>query len=581
MSEDPATNIRAPVSATAIRAPLSSAQRRRLLERVAAGHTTSTGAEWVARSLKQLGFEWIAGIAGTPVDGIFEAAARHGLRLLGTRSQAGAVMMTAAAAYASGRQTGAVVVSAGPAVTNSLTGILIARDNGWPLLVLGGRRSLTGQGSGYFQELDALPLMRPLTKWAACAEDATSIPERLREAVDAAQSGRPGPVYLDLPEDVLESRTSAPAQLAPVVPIPVPVPESDLQAVRTRLHAAHRPVLVLGDGVRWRVESDSLRRWVRTGNLPVLALPLVRGLIPESEPWVIRSRRARAAVLSEADLILVVGTGVDWRLRFGAEFGRSSELIVVAGTAAEAARTGTSGRAIVADPGLFLQRLTEFDWGANPEREQWAVRVGNLTTTPKLPGPAESLVPGRLSLTQVFQTIRAIVPPNAFVVLDGNLSLIAGQRLLPRNEPFLYLDPGWNGCMGTGIPFGLAARLAHPRRPVIVVTGDYAFGLGAIELETAARHQLDLGVIVVNNDGNSGGHRQAMHLPADHPERVHAFQPALGYDRVAEGLGVPGCSAANPQELREALERAMGRPGSFLINALTDPRSTPPEAECF
>lgn len=577
MSAGSAAEFRGPGPVRVDWGALSGAQRRHLLERVSAGRPSVTGAELVAWTLKRLGFEWIAGIAGTPVDGIFEAGARHGLRLLGTRSQAGAVMMTTAAAFVSGRQAGVVVVSAGPAVTNALTGILVARDNGWPLLVLGGRRSLKGEGSGFFQELDAVPLMRPITKWSACVEDASAIPERLREAVEVAWSGRPGPVYLDLPEDVLLSKAPVPAELAPVSPVPVPVSEADVDEVAARLRAARRPVLVVGDGVRWRVEPDALRRWVREGALPVVALPLVRGLIPESDPLVVRGGRARAAVLGEADLVLVVGAGVDWRLRFGAEFGRSGEVVVVADTAADAARTGGSGRGIAADPGVFLQRLTGCPWGPGEERERWAARVRELAAAPASPDSREVPAAGRLSLQQVFETIREIAPPDTFLVLDGNLSLVAGQRLLPRNEPFLHLDPGWNGCMGTGIPFGLAARLVHPRRPVWVVTGDYAFGLGAIELETAARHGLDLVVVVVNNDGNTGGHRQAQQLPAGHPERVHAYQPGLAYERVAEGLGVPGCSAGNPGELRGALERALARGGSFLINALTDPWSQPPE----
>lgn len=561
-------------------AALSALQRRRLREKLSAAQPALKGSDLVGWSLARLGFEWVTGIAGTPVDGVFRSAAGHGLRLLGTRSQAGAVMMAAAAAYVAGRLAGAVVVSAGPAVTNALTGILVARDNGWPLLVLGGRRALQGKGSGYFQELDAVPLMRPVTKWAACVGDAASIPAMLREAVQVACSGRPGPVYLDLPEDVLESTAVPPATLSPAEITRLPVGSEDLRSVLERLEQARRPVLVLGDGLRWGVNPDLIRPWVEAAGLPVVSLPLARGLVPESHPLAVRGDRWRTAVFGEADLMLVMGAGVDWRLRFGAEWRPGTEVVVVSSAPEDVNRVGSAALRVMADPADFLHRLAAQPasgvGGGVGARAGWASRVRELSAGVEACRPVAGEDGGRMSLAGLFKAVGAVLPEEAMVVLDGNLTLLAGQRLLSRQEPFRYLDPGWNGCMGTGIPFGMGARMAMPKRPVLVVTGDYAFGLAAIELETVARHALNLVVVVANNDGNTGAMRQANQLPAGHPERVHAFQEGLAYERVAEGLGIPACAVITPEELRQALEQAFRRGGSFLIQARIDPWSNPP-----
>lgn len=179
-----------------------------------------------------------------------------------------------------------------------------------------------------------------------------------------------------------------------------------------------------------------------------------------------------------------------------------------------------------------------------------------------------------LTIREVFAIIREVLPPEAFLVVDGKITLEAAQRLLERHQPFLYLDPGWNGCMGTGIPFAMAARLHHPGRPLLLVTGDLAFGMGAIELETAVRHQLPFVVLVVNNAGPVGHRNQAGYLPADHPERVHAFQSALAYDALAGGLGFPGCAAATCGDLRQALSTALAGDQPLLINTHVNPFSS-------
>lgn len=520
-----------------------------------------SGSELLAISLVSLGFEWVAGVGGTPVYEIFEACAKHGLRLFGTRTQAGATLMAAASAWVGGRPNGAVVVSAGPAVTNTITGILVARDNGWPLLVLGGRRAVHDGRLGAFQALDGAGLIQPIVKWAACAREAASIPALLQEAVRTACSGRPGPVYLDLPEDVLRATTLEPGLIAPLVPEFTEPWPSDLDRIADRLRAAQRPVLVLGDGVRWRIDPAQLRLDLQRSGLPVIALPLLRGILPETHPSQMAAAQHRGRCLQVADVVLLLGTELDWRLRFGAEIHPQAWVVQIGESNSRPPGWGERLELITAEPGLFLQRLLKLAGAHAIAPETWLPPPANDEDEP----PEQ-----RLTMTSAFAIVRSLLPPEAFLVLDGNLTLQAGQRELPCTHAFHHLDPGWNGCMGTGIPLALAARLHHPSTPVLLITGDFAFGLSAIELETAVRHCLPIVVVIINNGGPNGGQNEVPSLPENYPELVHAFQSALPYDKMAEALGMKGCCVSTTTELRAALGTALAAPCPFLINAFID-----------
>lgn len=525
-----------------------------------------SGSELVALSLASLGFEWIAGVGGTPVHGIFQACAERGLRLFGTRTQAGAALMAAASAWMTGRPTGAVVVSAGPAVTNALTGILVARDNGWPLLVLGGRRAVDAGQSGAFQELDGARLIAPIAKWTACAHRVDEIPALLQEAVRTAWSGCRGPVYIDLPEDVLAARATDPG---PIDPWPLesgkPCP-TDLDHVARRLRAALRPVLVLGDGVRWSLEVQKFRSHPEPSTLPVVPLPLMRGILPEIHPAQTTAQQRRATLLANADLVVLLGSELDWRLRFGAEINSEAEVIQIAEPSSNPRELAVQRQTISADPGMFLNLLLDqLPTIQGFPRKLWKepARLSSSAGFNEVPQPSRGL-----SMEDVFSVVRSVLPADSHVVLDGNLTLQAGQRHLPCTQAFHHLDPGHNGCMGTGIPFAMAARIHHPTKAILLITGDFAFGLGAIELETCSRHTLPFITIVINNDGPNGGRHQDLDLPARHPELVHAFPAALPYEQLAEGLGIRGCRASSPQELQTALARAFSDGTALLINAI-------------
>ena len=537
-------------------------------------HPMVSGSELVAMSLRSLGIAWIAGVEGSPVRGIYRACAKEGLRLLITRSQSGASLMTAASAFVAGRPSGAVVLSAGPAVTNAMTGMLVAHDNHWPLLMLGGRRSLGDAGRGHFQEIDTAALVRPIAKWSSCVRDVAEIPRLIQDALCIAQSDQPGPVYLDLPEDILETLTPSQDVVAPRPPTWINPTIDQLERVAARIHDARNPVLVVGEGARWRLDPGEIRSWLEHLRMPVVPLPLMRGVVTDTHSWVSADARSRALALAQADLVLILGADLDWRLRFGAELHPRASVIQIRESASPTLHWEERIDVIQAEPGLFLNGLRQ--QLAMVPRLQLAPTHGGETATRSLPCTSgTSTTRDRLSLNEIFEVVHDTLPPEAFLVLDGKLTLEAGQLFLPRQHPFLHLDPGWNGCMGSGIPFAMAARLHHPNRPVLLVTGDFAFGLGAIELETVARLDLALVVLIVNNDGPSGGRNQSELLPQGHPETSHRYQAGLGYENVATGLGMAATRATTSLELRAALQAALEESQPHLINALTDPMSTP------
>ena len=259
--------------------------------------TKKSGHALIAETLCRCGVRRVVGITGSPVDQIFPECAARGIRPIGTRHQHTAVLMAATSNYIAGRLESAVVVSAGPAVTNSLTGVLIARDNGWPVIVLGGRRPVHEQGIGYFQELDAVPIYQSVTKSAATVSRAADLPIAIVRAYEIAMNGRPGPVYLDLPEDVLDAQAETDLPAVPLVPAHYQADAHIVAECAQLLRAAERPLLILGEGIRWSFNEADLRDLVEQNGIPFMTTPLARGFLPDDSS-ALRERRATLGPVS-------------------------------------------------------------------------------------------------------------------------------------------------------------------------------------------------------------------------------------------------------------------------------------------
>jgi 2-hydroxyacyl-CoA lyase 1 len=286
---------------------LSADQRERLGQRMRG--PAETGYAVLAEALRRCGIKRVLGVPGLPVDEVFAQCAQRGIRPIGMRHQQAAPLAAAAGNFIAGQLDSAVVISAGPAVTNALTGVLTARDNGWPLLVLGGRYPVQAAGTGYFQELDAVPIYRSVTKWATAVPATSAILDIVVRAYEVACEGRPGPVYLDLPQDVLGGLAAINGRTAPELASRLEAHAAEVEKVAELVREAERPLLVLGDGIRWSYHRSSLSHLVNNFGLPFITTPLGRGMLPDSHP--LCQNAIRRWVHSHADLVVMAGAWFD------------------------------------------------------------------------------------------------------------------------------------------------------------------------------------------------------------------------------------------------------------------------------
>jgi len=532
------------------------------------GHTI------VANSLKSLGVTHVYCVAGTPIRETFSKCAEFGIRPIGVRNQLAGALMAIAQNYVMGRITAVAIFSAGPAITNATTGILVAKDNCWPLLVLGGRRPLSMRGMGSFQELDAAALFQPITKWSAVVRKTSEIQSYIEEAFQIAISGRPGPVYLDLPEDVLTAMSHSaivPARTISNIPA---LDENRIDAAADLLLRAQRPAMIIGKGVRWSEPYAELKQMADEFEIPFITSPMGRGYLPDDHPRCFN--QVSGLLQQKADVILLLGARLDWTFRFGSQIERDAKLIQIEIHEPEMGINRAPAIGILGDVKTALQKilarmkhrvsatpqtnLSSWHGLLEAEREGRRCKLDALMSSAKLP----------MSPHRMYKEIREFLPRDAICILDGNVSLAAGQQVLPAYLPASRFTAGSNGCMGVGIPFAVGAKIGQPDRLVVAVCGDMGFALSAMDMETAARHRISIIVIVVNNEGNTGAIMERTYFPGS-MERITMFQPDIHYENIMRAFGGHAEHVDRPEQLKPALERSVASGNAACINVTVDP----------
>lgn len=548
---------------------LGPAQREAFEAGLRAGR--SRGHDIVAGSLRSLGVTHLYAMPGLPTDETIGACVRAGLDTTGVRHQQAAVMMAAAHNYVAGRVASVAMVSSGVAVTNALTGMLVAQENCWPVLLLAGAVERPARGTGAFMELDGVAVTAPIVKACMRIESADTIAEQLADAIHTAMEGRPGAVYVELPADCL-SGSAGRTTRAETVRTRDSTLTSELSAAIGRaadlLLAADRPVMLFGKGVRWDDAHLRLRELAEYLSLPFVASPMGRGLLPDDHPLSRTSDQSR--LLADADVVLAVGARLNWTFRYGSEI-RPDARIVHIDCADEAFQDGPPRTlALRGAASAILPALLD----ALRQREPSGTHRSRSSNWP----PDASVVPNAQrpicqppTPDQLAAALARMLPRDAIVVLDGNVTLLAAQKHISADVPLSRLTPGTSGCMGTGLPFAIGAAHASPDRPVIVITGDMALSLNFFELETAVRHAVPITVVVANNDGPSGARRQRSAFPAGHDEHVLEYQSGLRYDEMARQLGVDVACIDSIDALPEALSRALSMRRPALIQMQVDP----------
>jgi acetolactate synthase-1/2/3 large subunit len=450
-----------------------------------------------------------------------------------------------------------------------MSALASAQANGSPLVVLGGRAPAGRWGMGSLQEIDHVPFVAPLVKSARTADSPAAIPGLVDDALRLVLEPPTGPAFIDFPLDHVFSE--GPALDGPIeLPDPMARPAADaaqIERAAALLRNAERPVVMAGTGLYWAHGEDALRRLCEELSVPVFLNGLARGCVPADHPQFFS--RARSDGLKGADVAVVIGVPMDFRLGFGASFGEDTQLIVVGSSAPERQHPRPVAAELFGGVAASLDALRSAA-GAGPDRSAWN-RSLRETENEKRAAEQDELTDDRAPLhpLRLYHELQQVLDRNAVVVGDGGDFVSYAGRVIDTYEPGCWMDPGPFGCLGSGPGFALAAKLAHPDRQVCLLLGDGAFGFAGMEFDTLVRHGVPV-VAVMGNNGIWGLEKHPMESLYGYSVAAD-LQPELRYDRVVEALGGYGELVSRPDELRPALERAFASGKPALVNVLTDP----------
>lgn len=531
------------------------------------------GSELLGKALKHHGIETVFCLMGGPMHQTMRTAIAEGIRCLDVRHEQAAAMMATAYARVLNR-TGVCLACSGPGVLNLTTGVAQAYVDCAPVLVLGGAYPLSEHGTGSFQELDQIALMRPITKWAERVYEPQRIPEIVAQALRLTMSGKPGPVYLDFPADVLaraadETKVQRPASLRDAVRERPKADPTSIERALALLARAKKPIVLSGSGVLWSDAASELQVWCEKSGIPFYTTPQGRGVIPEDHALCFP--HARSTAFREADFVLIVGTRMNYMVSFVAppRFQEKACRVRIDIDATEINSSARLDLGITGDAKAVLAQLIEAAPNNLSARfKDWREHLTQLehkkkdTDSAKLNSEDEPIHPLRLC-----REIRDFIDRDAILVVDGKDILSFGRQSIPTYVARHRLNSGTLGTMGVGLPYGIGAKLARPDKQVLVLHGDGSFGLNAMEIDTAVRHKVGVIVVISLNGGWCGD-----------PEQTRPGRN-LGYtrfDKTAESLGCHGEFIEKPSHIRAALERAAtiakgGQPA--LVNVLTDWRA--------
>ena len=486
------------------------------------------------------------------------------LRLVDVRHEQTAVF----AAEATGKLTrtpGLAVVTAGPGVTNAVSAVAGAWVNGSPLVLIGGRAPDGRWGSGALQEIDHPPLLEPVTKAAWTVHDAGGVGAAVDRAFRLAGSAHRGPVFVDIPMDTLF--TPAPYAGPDMQVLPVSRPDdADVERIADLLRAAQRPAMVLGSDVWADGADDAARAFVDATGIPVIANGMARGILPPDHPLLVT--RARGAAFGGADLVMVVGTPLDFRLGYG-RFGEPPVPVVhVVDSPDQVARHLELAASAAGDLSSFFPALGRAlnepvggrDWASGLRERALAAIASDAAD---LASDNDPIHPAR-----IYGELLPRLADDAVVIGDGGDFVSFAGRYVEPQRPGHWLDPGPYGCLGTGPGYAMAARLAHPSSQVVLLLGDGAAGFSLMDVDSLVRHDLPVVIVVGNNSGwNLERHPMRFLYGYD----VAADLRPTAYDDVVKALGGAGETITRPGDIGAALDRAFASGVPYLVNVMTDP----------
>lgn len=519
------------------------------------------GGNLLVRALLDLGVEQIFSVSGGPLNSIYHACAVEGLALRHTRHEAGACFMAEAVSRVSGLP-GVAAVTLGPGVANAVTPALVAKMASVPLLIIGAQANTASFERGAGMSADHIPIMAPVTKWSARVLDTQRIPEYIEIAWRRMWAGTPGPVFLEIPVNVLAAKAEPQARITSHRPA-AGLDLGDPASLHQTVEHARRPLVILGNDVRWD-NGGHAKSLVEKHHLPFATMRLARGAIDEHHdlwagPGYCPCNAAFRSALAEADLIMLIGHMFEFDLDYGRSVAPSAKVIQCNRDADAIGRNRRADFGFACGAAVLIDALAAMSFAAVDRA--W---VDGVTNAWRQERAAQLQSPGQTPLHPV-EAIDAVIdampPDTLFVTSHGNVDFWADARIRVRS-PGTYLRAGQAGALGAEIPYGVGAACVRPESPVVVFVGDGGVGYHITELETAVRYGRQVIVVVLDDEKWA-----AIALPqrSAYGDEYEMDLPRRDWDKVAQGLGGFGARADTIAGVRTAIGAALASGKAGLV----------------
>ncbi|MBP8811975.1 MAG: acetolactate synthase [Kofleriaceae bacterium] len=527
------------------------------------------GGHVIARQLKAEGVTCVFTLCGGHIAPIYDGCLREGIDIIDTRHEQAAVHAADGWSRLT-RGCGVAILTAGPGVTDGVTGVANAFQASIPLLVLGGASELRFKGKGALQEMEQTSLLAPITKASFTATDPKRLAEYIRTGIRIATSGVPGPVFIELPFDVLTAQVTDPPMPAPPRPWPAqPGDPIGIAAAAALIAAADKPMIFAGSQVYWDAAWDELRALAERAQIPVFTNAMGRGCLDSRHP--LAFSQARKNAFRGTDLAIILGTPLDFRVGYGAGINAKAKVIQLERDPTKVAQNRDAEVALLGDARSVLGQLAAAAPAATGRTQPWIdeLRAAETKAHDKLLAFAASDA-RPINHYRLAHAIAQVIDDDTIVIGDGGDCVALGAKLLHRNKPGTWMDPGPLGCLGIGAPFALAAKKLHPDKKVLVLSGDGSFGLNGFDFETAIRWNLPMCVVVANDAawGQIRGPQVMIFGAARSPATKLA---PTRYDKVVEAFGGKGYHVEDPADLVATLRAALAEPTVTCVNVSIDP----------
>jgi acetolactate synthase I/II/III large subunit len=531
-------------------------------------HVEGHAGEQTIAALSDFGVDTMFTLNGGHIWPFYDAARNQGMRVIDTRHEQTATF--AAEGYAKLTRTpGLAALTAGPGITNGVSAITSAHFNGSPLVVIGGRAPELRWGSGSLQEFDHVPVVRSITKSAGTVRDASQAGRLVHEAGRLAMTPHRGPVFLDFPLDVFGPSSGDIPVVDECVGRGVAPDDEAVARLAEMVATAQRPAFIVGSDVYWDGAWNELRAAAEALGVPCFFNGLGRGTLPADHD--LAFLRTRAVLKARADLVVVLGTPLDFRLGFGS-FGEATVAHVVDAPSQKAAHVDV--HTVAGDAVLVLAALADYA-GDRVDHSGWIAELrdaesrGAANDAVLLGADADPIRPSR-----IYGELGKRLERDAVVICDGGDFASYAGKFVEVFQPGCWLDTGPYGCLGNGPGYAIAARVARPSSQIVLLLGDGAAGFSLMDVDSMVRHNLPV-VMVVGNNGMWGLEKHPMQAIYGW-DMACDLQPGLRYDDVVTALGGAGETVTSAADVGPALDRAFASGVPYLVNVLTDPADVYP-----